>query len=182
MASWIERVAAAKSAGSALERLQKWKWPVGLVGVALAIALATILLSARHERAAAHAARRASGQYLVAPDDIDSATTDLQRAVAKRIIPGAALAIGRRGRTVETAGFGRVGWKETDDPVSPDSTIYDLSSLTKAVATAPAVLLLVQDGRITLDEPVQKWLPEFTGGGKERVTWRHLLTHTSGLP
>src|SRR4029453_8640511 len=111
-----------------------------------------------------------------------SATSDLRRAIDKRVIPGAALAIGRRGRTAELAGFGRVGWKKTDDPVSPDSTVYDLASLTKAVPTPPAVPLLVQDGRITLDEPVQKWLPEFAGRWKERVTWRHLLTHTSGLP
>ena len=173
MGWWMERADRA---------LNKWKWLIALVAAALVCT--TVVLLTRHERSTTHAARRASrgSQYLVAPDDIDSATSDLRRAVDQRVIPGAALAIGRRGRTVEIAGFGRVGWKETDDPVSPDSTVYDLASLTKAVATAPAVLLLVQDGRITLDEPVQKWLPEFKGRWKERVTWRHLLTHTSGLP
>jgi CubicO group peptidase (beta-lactamase class C family) len=80
------------------------------------------------------------------------------------------------------AGYGRVGWRATDEPVSADSTVYDLASLTKAIATTSAVLLLAQDGRISLDDPVQRWLPEFQGKWKERVTWRQLLTHTSGLP
>jgi CubicO group peptidase (beta-lactamase class C family) len=158
----------------------KWKWLIALVAVALVCT--TIFFVTRRKRPKPRAAHRAHAQYLVAPDNIDSAMSDLRRAVDEGVIPGAALAIGRHGRTAETASFGRVGWKETDDSVSADSTVYDLASLTKAVATAPAVLLLVQDGRIALDEPVQKWLPEFQGKWKERVTWRHLLTHTSGLP
>src|SRR5258708_1847564 len=173
-----ERAAPAKSGEPAP---RTWKWLIGL-GSVVVLVVAIIVLWAHHNRLAARAARRAFGQYLVAPDNIDSATSDLRRAVAQRVIPGAVLAVGKRGRIVETAGFGRGGWKDSDDPVSPDSTVYDLASLTKAVATTPAVLLLVQDGRITLDEPVQKWLPEFQGRWKERVTWRHLLTHTSGLP
>ena len=99
-----------------------------------------------------------------------------------RVVPGAALAIGDRTRIVELAGYGRVGWLASDEAVSPDSTLYDLASLTKAVGTTSATLLLVQDGRIRLDDPVKPWLPEFAGRWKERVTWRHLLTHTAGLP
>ncbi len=175
MGSWMERAPPQRSTEPAP---RKWKWLIGLGGVVVLV-VAIVILRDHHERSAA---RRVSGRYLVAPDNIDSATSDLRRAVSERVIPGAVLAIGERGRIVETAGFGRVGWNDTDDPVSPDSTVYDLASLTKAVATTPAVLLLVQDGRITLDEPVQKWLPEFEGRWKERVTWRHLLTHTSGLP
>jgi CubicO group peptidase (beta-lactamase class C family) len=66
--------------------------------------------------------------------------------------------------------------------VDPDNTLYDLASLTKVIATTTAVMLLVEDGRMELDAPVDRYLPEFTGGSKSRVTVRHLLTHTSGLP
>jgi len=126
--------------------------------------------------------RETLSEFVVAPEDIDSATSDLQQAVTDRVVPGAVLAIGDSDHVVQTAGYGRVGWKASDVPVSPDSTMYDLASLTKAVGTTSAVFLLVQDGKIALDDPVQRWLPEFQGKWKERVTWRHLLTHTSGLP
>jgi CubicO group peptidase (beta-lactamase class C family) len=126
--------------------------------------------------------RSTVADYVVDPEDIDSATSDLQQAVTDRVVPGAVLAIGDSDHIVQTAGYGRVGWKSTDQAVSPDSTMYDLASLTKAVGTTSAVMLLVQDGKIGLDDPVQRWLPEFQGKWKERVTWRQLLTHTSGLP
>jgi CubicO group peptidase (beta-lactamase class C family) len=60
-------------------------------------------------------------------------------------------------------------------------TIYDAASLTKVVATTPAILLLHQRGRLNIEDPVKNYIPEFTGGGREAVTVRHLLTHTSGL-
>jgi hypothetical protein len=108
-----------------------------------------------------------------------------QRTAACRVRSSRArcrAAIGDRASSVELVGYGRIGWSENDEAVSPDSTRYDLASLTKAVATTSATLLLVQDGRIRLDDPVQRWLPEFKGRWTERVTWRHLLTHTAGLP
>jgi CubicO group peptidase (beta-lactamase class C family) len=83
---------------------------------------------------------------------------------------------------MQITGYGRVEWSTRSAAVSPDSTLYDLASLTKAVATTTAVLLLVQDGKIHLDDPVQRALPEFAGKMKDRVTWRQLLMHTSGLP
>lgn len=96
--------------------------------------------------------------------------------------PGAAVAFGIRERIERIAGFGRTSWSASSATASPDATVYDLASLTKAVATTTAVLLLAEDGRIDLDDPVQRTLPEFEGRWKEDVTWRHLLTHTSGLP
>jgi CubicO group peptidase (beta-lactamase class C family) len=62
-----------------------------------------------------------------------------------------------------------------------EDTIFDLASLTKVVATTPAIMILVEQGRIKLDAPVASYIPQFTGGGKEKVTVRQLLTHTSGL-
>jgi CubicO group peptidase (beta-lactamase class C family) len=61
-------------------------------------------------------------------------------------------------------------------------TVFDLASLTKVVATAPSVMLLVQNGRLKLDDPVSKYLPAFGQAGKKKVTLRELLVHYSGLP
>ena len=94
--------------------------------------------------------------------------------------PGASLAVGRWGYVVLEEGMGRTGAGGAE--VDPDRTVYDIASLSKVVGTTTAVMLLVEDGKMSLDDPVQAYLPEFTGFNKDRVTIRHLLTHTSGLP
>jgi CubicO group peptidase (beta-lactamase class C family) len=95
--------------------------------------------------------------------------------------PGAALVVGRgRDQLVELA-VGRLTWSP-EAPAATNSTLYDLASLTKVMATTAAVMLLVEDGRMDLDAPVRRYLPAFSGGGRDAVTVRHLLTHTSGLP
>jgi CubicO group peptidase (beta-lactamase class C family) len=66
--------------------------------------------------------------------------------------------------------------------VSPDQTIYDLASLTKVVATTTAAMILYDEGRLDLDEAVATYLPAFSGGPKDHVTVRQLLTHHAGLP
>ncbi|MGH7719751.1 MAG: serine hydrolase domain-containing protein, partial [Gemmatimonadaceae bacterium] len=78
--------------------------------------------------------------------------------------------------------FGRFDWGEESAPVHPRTTIYDLASLTKVVATTTAIMILYDRGKVRLDDPVSKYLPSFTGGEKGRVTIRHLLAHHSGLP
>jgi CubicO group peptidase (beta-lactamase class C family) len=76
--------------------------------------------------------------------------------------------------------MGRLG---EDDPRPVQlNTIYDLASLTKTIGLTTATYLLMAEGRLALDEPVQDIVPEFTGDHKDGVTVRHLLTHTSGLP
>jgi CubicO group peptidase (beta-lactamase class C family) len=60
-------------------------------------------------------------------------------------------------------------------------TIFDVASLTKVLASAPAMALLIERGQVQLDDPVQRFIPEFRGKGAALVTLRHLLTHTSGL-
>lgn len=159
-------------------------WLMGVLALAGAglLATETVVVAGPALHAHTHAAPRSHRHLLVSPAQMDSAEAVVARTVDERTIPGAALAIGVRGRILGVTSYGRIGWSDADESVSPDSTVYDLASLTKAVATTTAVLLLVQDGRIHLDDPVQRSLPEFAGVGKEKVTWRHLLTHTSGLP
>jgi CubicO group peptidase (beta-lactamase class C family) len=106
-----------------------------------------------------------------------AATVD--SAVAAGAAPGAVVAVSIGGRRwMHSAG--RLG---LDDASAPDGrTVYDLASLTKVVALTPLVLEAVASGRLDLDEPVVRRVPEFTGPGKDAVTLRHLLTHSSGLP
>ncbi|HEY6218688.1 MAG TPA: serine hydrolase, partial [Gemmatimonadaceae bacterium] len=96
--------------------------------------------------------------------------------------PGAAVVVGRRGSAVWEKGFGKLGWSSSDPRVDAQSTIYDLASLTKVVGTTTALMILYDDGKISLDDPVSKYLPEFSGGDKDLVTIRLLLEHRSGLP
>lgn len=100
--------------------------------------------------------------------------------VRRGAFPGAALVVGRGSRPVEKRGFGVLA--PGRGSVDPDGTLYDLASLTKVIATTTAVMLMVEDGKMELDAPVSRYLPEFAGGAKGRVTLRHLLAHTSGLP
>jgi beta-N-acetylhexosaminidase len=95
--------------------------------------------------------------------------------------PGAALAIGRYGRLVRLRGYGMLD-RRRGYPAVTDSTIYDLASITKAVATTTALMMLYDEGLIALDDPVRRHLPEWRGTpAKESVTIRHLLMHNSGL-
>lgn len=85
-----------------------------------------------------------------------------------------------RGRVVANIALGTLNPERGDEPVTT-STPFDLASLTK-LFTSTAVLRLIAGGRLELEDPVQKYLPAFNGPGKNRVTIRHLLTHSSGLP
>lgn len=106
----------------------------------------------------------------------------VERGIAAGGFPGAAVVIGRRGGAVLEKGFGHLDWAGGSAAVDPDSSVYDLASLTKVVATTSAIMALYDDGAIALDDPVSRYVPGFTTGLKARVTIRDLLTHRSGLP
>jgi CubicO group peptidase (beta-lactamase class C family) len=95
--------------------------------------------------------------------------------------PGGVLAVGHRGGLLHLHPFGRLTYEEDAPPVTAD-TLYDLASLTKVVAPTTMAMILVDEGKLDLDQAVQELLPGFQGAGKEAVTVRHLLTHSSGLP
>ncbi len=106
----------------------------------------------------------------------------LEAAVRRGDIPGAAIAVGRRGKLVRLRGYGRLDPRPDFGAVT-ERTIYDVASLTKVVGTTTAVMLLEEEGRLDIDAPVSRYLPEWGGSPeKERVTVRQLLTHSAGLP
>lgn len=106
----------------------------------------------------------------------------VRRGITEGGFPGASVIVGRDGYAVVRKGFGRLTWSGSSPLVSPDESIYDLASLTKVVATTTAAMILFDEGKLPLNAPVQRFLPEFTGPGKEKVTVAHLLTHHAGLP
>ncbi|MFC0253669.1 serine hydrolase domain-containing protein [Massilia consociata] len=133
--------------------------------------------------ATAPAAVRADSRTAAPPFDaarlaeIDRAILD---SVAARRLPGAVFFLERDGAMYEKS-FGRFTYEADAAPVTPD-TVFDAASLTKVLSTAPAVLLLAQEGRLDLEAPVARYFPECANGGKEAITVRQLLTHSSGLP
>ncbi|MEX0975303.1 MAG: N-acetylmuramic acid 6-phosphate etherase [Bacillota bacterium] len=96
-------------------------------------------------------------------------------------IPGAVAAIVHNGTVVGPRAFGWAVRTPERIPATP-FTVFDMASLTKVLATTPSVLIACERGLFRLDDPVAVFIPEFASGGKERITLRHLLTHTSGLP
>ncbi len=104
----------------------------------------------------------------------------IAEAIAGKKCPGGVLWFEHRGAAYHKA-YGQRAVVPAPEPMTED-TIFDVASLTKVAACAPAVMLLVERGRVKLEERVQTYLPEFKGDGKEAITVRQLLTHTSGLP
>jgi CubicO group peptidase (beta-lactamase class C family) len=107
---------------------------------------------------------------------IDSAVLE---TIQDHLTPGGILWI-ERSNSVYQHAYGRRAVVPSPEAISLD-TIYDAASLTKVLATAPAIALLIERGSIKLDAPVVTYLADFTGEGRDTITIRHLVTHTSGL-
>jgi CubicO group peptidase (beta-lactamase class C family) len=110
----------------------------------------------------------------------DSLAAVLSRAVADGAFPGAYAAVGTSQGIIADIGIGQLDRGEASTPNA--ATVWDLASLTKVIGTTTAVMQLVQAQRVALDSPVVRYLPEWTAPNAARVTVRHLLTHSSGLP
>lgn len=145
-----------------------------MLTVALALALSAPLADDRLPTRAPDAVGM-SGARLEAIDRV------VQRGIAEGGYPGAAVVVGRRGAAVVQKGYGTLGWTNGSPRVDPERTIYDLASLTKVVGTTAGAMALYDDGKLDLDAPVRRYIPAFSGGQKDLVTVRHLLTHRSGL-
>jgi CubicO group peptidase (beta-lactamase class C family) len=114
----------------------------------------------------------------VLPLHADSVDDYVRTELARQRIPGAAVVVTRSGKIVKAAGYGYANL-EHHVSVKPE-TVFQSGSISKQLA-ATVAMLLVEDGKIVLDEPVKKYLPDAppTWDG---ITVRHLLTHTSGIP
>jgi len=102
-------------------------------------------------------------------------------ALAQGKLPGCVVAIGRQSGIVFTRAFGFRSLSPDKEPMTED-TVFDLASLTKPIATATSLMVLADQGKIDLDDPASRYVPEFAARGKRAITIRQLLTHVSGLP
>jgi CubicO group peptidase (beta-lactamase class C family) len=124
---------------------------------------------------------------LLLPTDSSAAQTFLEvdraahAGIREGLYPGAVVVIGRRDSILYARGYGHFTWNPASRVPSADSTLWDVASITKVVATAASAMRLVDQGKLDLDAPVGRYLPRFSGGLKKQVTVRMLLDHTSGL-
>jgi CubicO group peptidase (beta-lactamase class C family) len=105
----------------------------------------------------------------------------VRQGIRQGAYPAAVVVIGRRDSVLYARGYGHFTWSPTSLVPSPDSSLWDIASITKVMGTTSAAMRLVDARRLSLDAPVRHYLPEFSGGAKDRVTIRMLLDHTSGL-
>jgi CubicO group peptidase (beta-lactamase class C family) len=110
----------------------------------------------------------------------------LEQAVSERAFPGAAFGVLAEGQVVALDGIGGFTYDQAAEPVVP-STVYDLASVTKVMATTSTAMILYQNGQLSLDWPLAQILPAFAqgeaaGSARRLVTLRMLLAHASGLP
>ncbi len=101
-------------------------------------------------------------------------------AIAAKAAPGAIVVVGRGDQTLYEKAFGSRATVPAEEPMTLD-TVFDLASLTKVVGTTTAVMALVEEGRIRLNDSVASYVPGFERYGKGGITIRHLMTHVSGL-
>ena len=120
----------------------------------------------------------ASGQQASGLSALDSV---LETAIQNHEVPGAVLLVGHDGRVIYKKAFGDRAIEPTRSAMTVN-TVFDIASLTKVVATTIAAVQLVEQGKIRLNHPVVKYIPEFGQNGKGDITVRDLLTHFSGLP
>ena len=114
-------------------------------------------------------------------EEFDGVRTILPEAVEAHAFPAACIEVGGHDASRWTASVGAY----TFDPYAPlatAGTIFDLASLTKVIATTTLAMRAADAGRLTLDDPVAHWLPDWRGTERAGVTVRQLLTHTAGVP
>ncbi len=130
------------------------------------------------------------GETLVAEPElargIASADSIINASIGT-LIPGAVFLVAKDGRVIHERAFGYAqlndyeGHRLASPPAMRTSTMFDLASVTKVMATTFALMLLADRGQIDVDAQVSRYLPEFRGPHLDSITVRHLLTHSSGL-
>ncbi len=115
------------------------------------------------------------------PKKLSKIDTVITQAIADSAFPGAVVLVARKGKIALEKAYGKFTY-QPDAPVMKTNAIFDLASVTKVVATTTAAMILFDRGEIALDDPVVQYIPQFTGGLRDSITIRHLLTHSSGLP
>ncbi|MDQ4123425.1 MAG: DUF1343 domain-containing protein [Acidobacteriota bacterium] len=128
----------------------------------------------------------AQGLPLAAPQTVGMSAerlklidAEVEKAIAEKKTPGAVVLIGRKGKIVYRKAFGNRSLVPTVEKMTVD-TIFDAASLTKPIATATSIMILLERGQLRLNDRIEQFIPELKGKDSGRVTIQQLLTHTSG--
>ena len=113
--------------------------------------------------------------------DFQPVESAFQEAVAQGVFPGAVVLVSKDGEIVFEQAFGSRSLIPEKTPLKPN-TIFDLASLTKPLATTVAIMILVREKKIRLDDQITRFIPMFGVFGKSTATFRQMLNHSSGLP
>ena len=106
--------------------------------------------------------------------------TVIAASIEKKELPGAVVLVARHGKIVWRKAYGARAVEPQREPMTLD-TIFDLASLTKVVATITSIMILVEQGRVRLADPVVQFIPEMKGEGRDAITIEQLMTHVSGF-
>ena len=104
----------------------------------------------------------------------------INASIDKKELPGAVVLVARRGKIVWRKAYGARAVEPQREAMTLD-TIFDLASLTKVVATTTSIMMLIEQGKVRLSDPVVQFIPEMKGEGRDAITIEQLLTHMTGL-
>ena len=110
----------------------------------------------------------------------EKAEAAIAKAMKDGDVPGAVLLVGNRDGVVYNKAFGDQAQEPKVEPMKTD-TIFDMASMSKSIGCATSIMILIDQGKMKLSDPVAKYIPEFAANGKEHVTIENLLIHDSGL-
>ena len=114
------------------------------------------------------------------PDKLNQIDAIVQQDIKDKKLPGAVVLVGHKGKIVFRKAYGNRSLVPTVEPMTVD-TIFDLASLTKVVATTTSIMILVEQGKLRLSDPIGKYIPEIQDDQVKRVTIQQLMTHVSGF-
>ena len=115
----------------------------------------------------------------VSSQKLQAIDSEVEKEIAQKRLPGAVVLVGRNGNVVWHKAYGARAVEPAREAMTTD-TIFDVASLTKVVATATSIMILVERGKVRLSDPLSNYIPEIKGEGRERITIELLLTHRSG--
>ena len=115
----------------------------------------------------------------VSAEKLAAITPEVEREIKDGHLPGAVVLVARNGGVVWRRAYGARAVEPVREPMTAD-TIFDLASLTKVVATATSIMILVERGKLRLSDPLSTYIPEIKGEGREKITIELLLTHRAG--
>ena len=146
----------------------------------LCIAMMLLLLQIQKQSWSALPSARTPEEVGLRSDRLAAIDNLVAEGLEKKLMPGCVIAIGRRGKIAYHRAYGNRQLEPEPQPMSTD-TVFDMASITKPVATATSVMILVEQGKLRIRDRVATYIPEFANSGKQRITLMQALTHQAGF-